>query len=88
MLVEKNLGQKKFDQTKIKATEKLSPKSLVKIVSVTAEILLICTSVARTYVAWTNVLASVTDGPRNLPLMLSSGLIYVRIGKGKIGNGG
>ena len=44
---------------------------MVKIGSVTAEILLIWTNVSRTNVAWRNVtvaVASVKDGPRNLPL--------------------
>ena len=40
---------------KIKSTEKLDPKTLVKIGSVTAEIMLIWTNVAKTYVTWTNV---------------------------------
>ena len=46
-------------------------KSLVKIESVTAEIFLIWTDVARTNVAWTNVnliVGSILDVPRNLPL--------------------
>ena len=49
----------------------MAPKSLVKIGSVTAKIFLICANVARTNVVWTNVtvtVASVKDGPRNLPL--------------------
>ena len=45
-------------------------KSLAQIESVTAEILLIWTNVAVTYVDWTNVtvmVVSVKDGPRILP---------------------
>ena len=56
--LEKNLGQKKvqkFWSTKIKAFKKSGSKSLVKIRSVIAEILLIRTKVAKTCVAWTNV---------------------------------
>ena len=37
--------------------------------SVTAEIFLICTNVARTNIAW--MMASVKDGPKILPLTLS-----------------
>ena len=57
---------KNFWSTKIKTS-----KILVKIGSVTAEILPIWTNVARTYVAWTNVTVIVgifKDVPRNLPL--------------------
>ena len=46
-------------------------QSLVKIVSVSAEIFLIWTNVARTNVAWTNVpviVKSVQDGPRKLSI--------------------
>ena len=42
-----------------KAPEKLDPQNFVKIWSVTAEILLICTNDARTYVALTNVIGAV-----------------------------
>ena len=37
----------------------MGSRSLVKIKSVTAELLLVCTNVARTYVAWTNVIMAV-----------------------------
>ena len=47
----------------------MGPKSLVNIVSVTAEIFLIWTNVDRTNVAWTNVImTAVKDGPRKLLL--------------------
>ena len=47
--------QKKFQKTSKKISpQKLSQKMFVKIGSVTAEILVIWTNVARTYVAWTN----------------------------------
>ena len=46
------LGPKKLN---IKACKKMGPKSLVQIGSVTAEIFLIWTKVARTNVTWTNV---------------------------------
>ena len=52
---EKDFWFKKFWSTEIKALKKLGPKSFVKVGSVTAEILLIWTNVARTYVSWTNV---------------------------------
>ena len=45
--------------TLIMTPRKLGPKSVVKIGPVTAEILLICTNVARAYVAWTNVTMAV-----------------------------
>ena len=48
-----------MSSTKIKAPKKLGPKSLVSIESVTVEIFLIWTNVARTYVAWTNVTIAV-----------------------------
>ena len=46
---------------KVKSPKKLGSKSLVKIWSLTPEILLICTNVSRTrtYVAWTNVIVTV-----------------------------
>ena len=46
--------RKKCWSTKIEA-QKFGPKSLVKIGSVTAEILLTLTNVARAYGAWTNI---------------------------------
>ena len=50
----------------------MGPKSLVKIRSVTSLILLPWTKVIWTNVAWANAfltyMASVKDGPRNLPL--------------------
>ena len=49
---------------KIKALKKLGKKSLVKIGSVTAEIFLIWTNVARTNVAWTNVTVTVEISSR------------------------
>ena len=54
MLVQKNVGLKIFHRPK-----KLGPKSLVNIGSVTGEIFLIWTNIARTNVAWTNVTATV-----------------------------
>ena len=50
---------KKNMSRKIKAPRKLGIKSLVKISSLTAETLLICANVARSYVAWTNVIVIV-----------------------------
>ena len=50
--------RKKCWSTKIEA-KKFGPKSLVKIKAERAEILLIQTNVARTYVAWTNVTMAV-----------------------------
>ena len=55
MLGKKIKVQKKFWSSKILITKNLYPKSFVKIRSVTAEIFLIWTNVARTNVAWTNV---------------------------------
>ena len=49
------VGLQNFGSKEIKACKKLGPKSLVKIGSVTAEIFLIWTNVARRNVAWTNV---------------------------------
>ena len=37
-------------------SQKLGPKSVLKIRSLTTETLLICKKVATTYVAWTNVI--------------------------------
>ena len=72
ILVQKIFRSKEVWSTKIRAPKKFGPKSLVKIESVvTAEILLLWTNVAMTYVAWTNVtvtFACVKDGSRNLPL--------------------
>ena len=66
---EKDFWFEKFWSTEIKALKKLGPKSLVKVGSVTVEILLIWTNVARTYVAWTNVtMESVLDVPMSLHL--------------------
>ena len=48
-------GPRRFKSTKIMPPKKWSPKSLVKIGPVTAEILVIWTNVARAYVVWTNV---------------------------------
>ena len=48
-----------FWSTKILNKKKLGPKSLLKIVPVTAEILLIWTNVTRAYVARTNVTLTV-----------------------------
>ena len=53
--VQKSLGETKFLSNTIWALKKLSPKSLLNILSVTAEIFLIWTKVARKNVAWTNV---------------------------------
>ena len=53
---------------------------MVKIGSVTAEIFLIWTNVARTNVAWTNVnvtVKSVQNGHKNLPL---------KFGQNRVGN--
>ena len=62
-LGQKEFGPKDFVQkkllTKIKAPKILGPKSLVKMGSITAEISLICTNVAGTYAAWTNVIMTV-----------------------------
>ena len=55
----KYLGQKKCCPKRIKALKKLGPKSLVKIRSVTAEILLMWLNVARNYVTWMNVTMTV-----------------------------
>ena len=46
-------------EKKLRAQKNLGPKRLVTIGSVTAEILLIWTNVARTNVAWTNVTVTV-----------------------------
>ena len=54
-LVQKNFVPKKIVY-KIKAPKIFGQKSLVKMGSITAEILLICTNVARACVAWTNVI--------------------------------
>ena len=54
----KSFGYKRFLGPK-KGPQKLGPKSLVKIGSVTADIFLIWTNVARTYVALTNVTITV-----------------------------
>ena len=59
-MLEKYFGSQKKMQSPIKWDPKnLGPISLVKIGSVTAEILLIQTNVAWTYVAWTNVTMTV-----------------------------
>ena len=60
-----NLGQKKFGpkkncSTKVKAQKILGPKSLVKMESVSVNILLICANVARTYMLSTNVIVTVS----------------------------
>ena len=57
---QKVLGPKKFGVHKnLRSKKMLGPKSLVKIGSVTAEIMLILTIVSRTYyVAWTNVIVT------------------------------
>ena len=49
----------KKKRKKIKPPKILGSKSLVKIWSLVTEMLLICTNVARTYVAWTNVIVTV-----------------------------
>ena len=49
------MGGTKSWSNKIRAPKTLGPKSLQKILSVTAEIFLVWTNVARTNVAWTNV---------------------------------
>ena len=51
--------QKYFGRQKLKALEKLDPKSLVKIGSVTAEIFLMWTNIASKNVAWTNITVTV-----------------------------
>ena len=53
--VQKNFGGTKLWSNKIRAPKKLGPKSLLKILSVTAEIFLIWTNFARTNVVCTNV---------------------------------
>ena len=58
MWVKQNFGKKIFIK-KVKACKKLGPKRLVKIRSVTAEIFLIWTNVARTNVALTNITVTV-----------------------------
>ena len=51
------VGVEKFRSKKMRSTNSRPPKNyLVKIESVTAEILLIWTNVARINVAWTNVI--------------------------------
>ena len=53
----------------LKPAKKMDPKSLVKIRSLTAEIFLVWTNVARTNVAWINITTIyVMESPRNLPL--------------------
>ena len=64
----KKIGQQQF------SPQKMSPKSLVKIESVTADILLLLTNVTRTYVAWTNVSVTVGICFRRIPLKVSSKL--------------
>ena len=62
MLVPKGLRSQKVLVQKIcqkRILSKLGPKSLVKIGSVTAEILLIWTNVTKTNVTWTNVKVTV-----------------------------
>ena len=49
------VGQTEFLPTKIEAPKKLGIKMLVRIESVTAEILVIWTNLDRTYVALTNI---------------------------------
>ena len=61
-------GSTEFWSTKIRTSKKLGAKSLAKIGSVTVEILLTWTNVARTNVAWTNITVAVADVPRNLRL--------------------
>ena len=70
-LDQKNLGGTKLWSNKIRAAEKLNPKSLLKILPVTAEIFLIWTNVTMKNVACTNVIVtgkSVPNGLRILPL--------------------
>ena len=55
----KRFGPKVFLTKMVWSKKKFVPKSLVKIGSVTAEIFLIWTNVARTDVAWTNVTVTV-----------------------------
>ena len=57
--VNRSLVPKNFWSTQIKAPKKLSPKSFVKMGSVTAQILLICAKIVRTYVFWTNFIMTV-----------------------------
>ena len=57
-LVQKNFVPKKIVY-KIKAPKIFGQKSLVKMGSITAELLLRCTNVARTYFAWTNAIMTV-----------------------------
>ena len=52
-------GPRRFKSTKIMPPKKWSPKSLVKIGPVTAEILVIWTNVSRAYVALINATMSV-----------------------------
>ena len=56
-------GSKKFGAKKIwfkkLILQKLGPKSLVRIGSVTTEIFLIWTNVARTNIGWTNIIMTV-----------------------------
>ena len=53
--VQKNLGGTKLWSNEIRATKKLIPKSLLKSLSVTAEIFFILTNVTMKKVACTNV---------------------------------
>ena len=71
-MLAKEILLKKFGQKKLRTPKKLVTKKLDKIGSVIAELFLIWTKVAKTNVAWTNItlIASVKDGPRNLPLKL------------------
>ena len=57
MNVKKFGSRKLYIKKKSKPAKKLGPKNWVKIGSVTAEIFLIWTNVARTNVAWSNVTA-------------------------------
>ena len=68
------MGPKKFGLNKIMVKKIEAPQNWVQKFgqhgSVTAEIFLIWTDVARTNVAWTNF--TVTDGLRTLPLMFGA----------------
>ena len=70
-LDQKNLVGTKLWSNKIRAAEKPNPKSLLKILPVTAQIFLIWTNVTMKNVASTNVIVtgkSVPNGLRILPL--------------------
>ena len=57
--IERKFDPENVGSKKIKACKKMGQKSLVKIRSLTAEIFLIWTDVARTNVAWTYVTVNV-----------------------------